>query len=243
MSRRLSLLGLLGAGLIVLGAATGCASGAASAPSSAPPTQPDATASAEPSPVEAGWLNGGRSIALVTWGSSSCAPRATDVPTVADGVVTVDLTDRPGTTCTRDMVPRPTLVPLPEGLDSTKELRISVTGVVTGETTLPGLTDAVEPPAATDFAPSAGWVGDSLVAILTYGSSSCPPVVETVSAQGDAIAVGFATPPADQVCTLDIAPRVSIADVTDLGDTGATRLVLSGGDVTVDGPVAITGTR
>jgi len=242
MSRRLSFLGLLGAGLIVLGAATGCASGAASAPSSAP-AQPDATASAEPSPVEAGWLNGGASLALVTWGSSSCVARITDVPTVSDGVLTVDLTDRPGTTCTRDMVPRPTLVPLPEGLDATKDLEISVTGVVTGRATLPGLTDATTPPPATDFEPSAGWVGDSLVAILTYGSSSCPPTVETVSAQQDAIAVGFAAPPADQVCTLDIAPRLSVADVSGLGETTATALVLSGGDVNVDGPVSILGTR
>ncbi len=243
MSRRLSLLGLLGAGLIVVGAMTGCASGAASAPSSAPPTQPDATASAEPSPVEAGWLNGGGSIALVTWGSSSCVVQVTEEPAVADGVLTVDLADRPGTECTRDMVPRPTLVSLPEGIDATADLEISVTGVVTGKTTLPGLADAVTPPSATDFAPSAGWIGDSLVAILTYGSSSCPPSVETVAAQGDSIAVGFATPPADQVCTLDIAPRVSLADVSELGETEATSLILSGGDVTVDGPVSIIGTR
>lgn len=242
MSRRLSLVGLLGAGLLVIGAATGCASGTAASPSS-PSVPPDAPASAEPSRVEAGWLNGGRSLALVTWGSSSCVARITDVPTVADGVLTVDLTERPGTACTRDMVPRPTLVPLPDGLDATKDLQISVTGAATGGTTLAGLTGAVTPPAATDFAPSAGWVGDSFLAILTYGSSSCPPSVETVSAQGESIAVGFAAPPADQVCTLDIAPRVSVADVTDLGEATATSVVLSGGDVSVDGPVAILGTR
>ncbi|MDF2992111.1 MAG: hypothetical protein K0S37_2625 [Microbacterium sp.] len=241
MSRRLSLLGLLGAGLIVIGAATGCATGAASAPtSSASTADPDATTPAAATDVEAAWLNGGRSIALVTLGSSSCAPRITDEPTLAEGVLTVTLTDPAGVTCTRDMAPRATYVPLPAGTDSTQPLDISVNGAVTGTGTLSALTTA-EPSA--DFAPSAGWVNDSLVAILTFGSSSCVPVVETVSAQGDALAVGFATPPADQVCTLDIAPQVSLADVTGIGGSDVTSLVLSGGGVTADGPVAVLGTR
>ncbi|WZH37689.1 MAG: hypothetical protein PIR02_03260 [Microbacterium enclense] len=240
MSRRLSLLGLLGAGLIVIGAATGCATGASSAPtSSAPTVDPDATTPAA-SEVEAAWLNGGRSIALVTLGSSSCAPRITDEPTLAEGVLTVTLVDPAGVTCTRDMAPRATYVPLPAGTDSTQPLEISVTGAVTGTGTLSALATA-EPPA--DFTSSAGWVNDSLVAILTFGSSSCVPVVETVSAQAGAIAVGFATPPADQVCTLDIAPQVSLADVTGIGGPEVTSLVLSGGGVTAEGPVPVLGTR
>jgi len=247
MSRRSSFLGLVGAGLIVVGAATGCASGAASAPSTSAPSAstPDATAPGETTPVEAAaveaaWLDGGTLIALVTRGSSSCVARIADEPTVADGVLDVSLTEDAGTACTRDLVPRPTLVPVPEGLDATRDLEISVTGVATGTTLLRGLAAAEpEPP----FTPGAGWVNDSLVAILTFGSSSCIPVVETVAAQGDAIAVGFATPPADQVCTLDVAPQLSLADVTGIGGSEVTSLVLSGGGVAADGPVPILGER
>lgn len=242
MSRRLSLLGLLGAGLIVVGAATGCATGAASTPSSSgsSTSSPDATSPAESSEIGAAWLNGGRSLALVTWGSSSCVPRSTETPTIADGVLTVSLTESEGTACTRDMVPRPTLVSLPGGVDPTKDLEIAVSGAATGKATLEGLATPVQ---AEDFTPNAGWVNDSLVAIMTYGSSSCPPSVETVTAEGDAIAVGFATPPADLVCTLDIAPQLSLADVTGIGGPDVSSLVLSGGGVTADGPVPIIGKR
>ena len=43
--------------------------------------------------VEAAWLDGGRGVGLVTYGSSSCLPVIGE-PTYADGVLTVDSCER-----------------------------------------------------------------------------------------------------------------------------------------------------
>lgn len=237
--RRLTLIGLLGAGILTAGALTGCASGAASAPSSSSP--PDAATSEPAGDVAAAWVDAGRAIAVVTYGSSSCVPAVSAEPQIADGALTVDLVEPSQEPCTRDMAPRATLVGLPAGTDATADLAVRVTGAAEGETTLAGLAEV--PAASEDFAPSAGWVSSTLVAIVTYGSSSCVPTVESVSTDGGDVAVQFATPPADQVCTMDYAPRVTLADVGAEAGDGSVSLVLSGGNVQVEGPVPVLGTR
>ncbi|MBB3157170.1 hypothetical protein FHS07_000854 [Microbacterium proteolyticum] len=237
--RRLTLIGLLGAGVLTAGALTGCASGAASAPSSSLPSE---AATAVPAgEVGAAWVDAGRSIAVVTYGSSSCVPTVGGDPQIADGALTVDLVDPSQGPCTRDMAPRATLVGLPAGTDPSADLAVRVTGAADGETLLAGLTDV--PTASEDLAPSAGWVSSSLVAIVTYGSSSCVPTVESVSADGDDVAVQFATPPADQVCTMDFVPRVTLADVGAEAGDGPVSLILSGGNVQAPDPIAVLGSR
>lgn len=245
MSRRsLSLAGVIGAALLAAGALTGCATGAASSAASADPSvsTPDATAAAPANEIGATWLEGGRSIALVTQGSSSCPPVVSGEPSVADGTVSVTLEESGRDSCTRDMAPRATLVGLPEGTDVTRAWTVSVDGVAQGEVSLNGLPSAA-PAGLTDFAPSAGWVDDSLVAILTYGSSGCPPTVESVTTSASDIAVQFATPPSDQICTMDIAPRVTLADVGGNVPSGDASVVLSGGNVETTGAIAVIGTR
>lgn len=240
MSRsRLTLVGLLGAGLLAAGALSGCASGAASPPGSSSPT--DAATPTPAGEVSAAWLDAGRAIAVVTSGSSSCVPTVGGEPRIVDGALTVDLVEPTQEPCTRDLAPRATLVPLPEGADAGAALTLTVTGAVEGETTLAALADVPTPP--DDFAPSAGWVSASLVAIVTYGSSSCRPTVESVSTDGDDVAVRFATPPADQVCTMDFAPRVTLADVGAEAGDGPVSLVLSGGDVQASDPIPVLGDR
>lgn len=246
MSRhRLTLAALVGASLLAAGALTGCATGAA--PGSASPSgtassaAPDAETAAPPAGVEAAWLDAGRSVAVVTWGSSSCPPVAEGATAAGDGTVSVTLADSARTDCTRDMAPRATLVSLPAGVDPTGALELTVEGVVEGRTTLSALP---APPAdAGQFAPSAGWVDDALVAIVTYGSSGCPPTVESVSASGSDIVVQFATPPADQVCTMDIAPRVTLADVGEDAPEGEASVVLSGGGMESTDPIPVLGSR
>ncbi len=239
MSRqRLTLIGLLGAGLLVAGALTGCASGAAS-PESTSPT--DAVAPEPPGGVEAAWVDAGRAIAVVTWGSSSCVPRVEGEPRVADGALAVDLIEPSQEPCTRDMAPRATLVTLPGTMEPGQGLTVRVAGAAEGETTLAALDGA--PAASEEFLPSAGWVDASLVAIVTYGSSSCVPAVESVTADGDRVSVQFATPPADQVCTMDYAPRVTLADIGNEAGSGSVSLVLSGGGVQAPDPVVVLGTR
>ena len=241
MSRRRSpLIALLGAGLLAAGALTGCATGASSSPAETGPS-PDATTPAPGSETGAAWVEAGRSIAVVTWGSSSCVPRASGVPSVVDGALTVTLDEAQQDVCTADFAPRATLIPVPAGVDATADLTVKVTGAAEGTVTLRGLKNV--PTDGEQFVPSAGWVDSSLVAIVTYGSSSCVPAVQAVSSAGDDVEVQFATPPADQVCTMDYAPRVSLADIGREAGEGDVSLVLSGGGVASSGPIPVLGTR
>ncbi|MDQ1138076.1 hypothetical protein QE410_002875 [Microbacterium sp. SORGH_AS 1204] len=240
MSRhRLTLIGLLGAGLLAAGALAGCASGAAS--SSSPSASADAVSPEPAGAVEAAWVDAGRAIAVVTSGSSSCVPSMNGEPRVVDGALVVDLAEPAQEPCTRDMAPRATLVTLPAGVDAGAALTLRVTGAAEGETVLAALDDVSS--ASGDLVPSAGWVTSSLVAIVTYGSSSCVPVVESVTSEGDRVAVQFATPPADQICTMDYAPRVTLADIGAEAGQGDVSLVLSGGNVQAPDPIPVLGNR
>ncbi len=243
MSRpRLTLIAMIGAGFVVAGALAGCATGASSpSMSGGVSPSPDATSATPSAEIGAAWVDGGRSIAVVTNGSSSCPPVVSGQPSVAGAAITVQLAESPQQECTRDMAPRATLVALPAGVDPAKDLTVTVTGAAQGEANLAGL--ATMPAAPSEFAPSAGWVNDSLVAIVTYGSSTCVPSVETITAAGGDVAVQFATPPADQICTMDIAPRVTLADIGREAGSGAVSLVLSGGGVDASAPIPVLGTR
>lgn len=241
--RRPTLLIALGAALLAAGTLTGCATGASSSSVSAPPASADPDA-ATPTPaddVRTGWVEAGRALAVVTWGSSSCPPVSEGEATLSGETLTIALAESPRTACTRDLAPRATLVPLPAGVDPTRQLAVSVTGVVEGQATLAGL--ATAPAAGEEFAPSAGWVDDGLVAIVTYGSSSCVPVVDAVTSTGSDIAVQFATPPADQVCTMDVVPRVTLADVGSVAGSGDVSLVLSGSTVESATAIPVLGNR
>ncbi len=243
MSRhRLTLIAAIGAGLLAAGALTGCAT-AASTQGSTPASSstPDAEGTASADSIQVGWLEGGAAIALVTLGSSSCPPVVEGEPSVEGTTLTVVLADSPRTTCTRDMAPRATLVSVPTGVDPTAGLAVRVTGVAEGAAMLPGLAAASASPE--QFTSSAGWVGRDLLAVLTYGSSGCPPVVESVTAAGSELAVQFATPPADRICTMDLAPRVTVADVTGVAGPDVTSVALSGGGVEAPEPIAILGSR
>lgn len=190
----------------------------------------------EPSDVEldAAWLDGGRMIGVVTQGSSSCVPSAGDV-TFADGVLAVEFVD--GTddqVCTADMAPRVTPVTVPGGVDPSADLEIHLSGDgYTGDTDLDGVPGLVAG-SETDFTPTAGWLdADGQFVVLTWGSSSCPPVLQDVAATGASeVTVTFQTPDAEgQVCTMDMAPRALVVPVSGLEDEGNTTLVLTGGGV------------
>lgn len=131
----------------------GCATGAGSAPVS---SQGAADSEIE---VDAAWLDGGRFIGLVTQGSSTCVPSVEETTVNADGTLSVRFVEAPADqACTRDMVPRVTLLEVPEGVDSSQELDIQVRGVgYYGDTELDALVGAVAPE---EGAPSAGWAGD-----------------------------------------------------------------------------------
>ncbi|MEI3867940.1 hypothetical protein V6S02_12725 [Microbacterium sp. CCNWLW134] len=228
-------LAVLGAGAAVL---AGCAtpSGSSGTASASPTSSSSQSASPEPSSggvvvtddVEAAWLDGGRGVGLVTYGSSSCLPVVGE-PTYADGVLTVDISDPEGEACTRDLVPRGSYVGVPEGVDPTRELEIVVTGTYADDTDLDGLEGEIAVPE--EFAPSAGWADDDMMLILSWGSSTCAPVLESAEAAGSEVLVSFAEPVSDQVCTADMAPRVTVAAVTgSVDDDAPVTAVLSGGE-------------
>lgn len=219
---------VLVAGLLGLGALAGCATGGPAGPVDVSPSAPGPSAPAEVE-VSAAWLDGGDMIGVLLRGSSTCPPLAEQVE-VEDGVVQVSLVDRDGA-CTRDAVLRGIAVPTPEGVDAAADVPIEIRGdSYTGRTTLaaaPGLTPAGGLEAAQ---PSAGWAGADTIALLTWGSSSCPPAIAdaAVSAPGE-IAVTLATPPADQICTADMAPRVTVVPIDGAEPGAAYDLVLAGG--------------
>lgn len=219
---------------LVLAASTALAAallvaGCASSPGSPAPTSSATTdgsgSSAAPTDdddVEAAWLDDGRMFAIVTWGSSTCVPIVDEV--TGDGqTVTVSLADPPSSdgaekACTSDLAPRASVGAVPEGVDPTQDVEFIVTvGDVTDDVDLdgnPALKAA--PGSSTDYAPSAGWFDDEGAVLLTWGSSTCIPVVENVEEQAGGATVTFATQ--DGACTMDMVPRATVLGFGDDGD-------------------------
>lgn len=226
--RTRTLLAGLGLAVLLTGVLAACASGPGSGGT---PTATDDD-SAEEMEVDAAWLDGGRMIGLVTVGSSTCIPVAEDA-SLDGSVLTVTLAAAEGdTACTQDLVPRVTVVGLPEGVDPEQDLEIEVTGDgVTGETDLGGV-PGLSPEGETDFLPSAGWTDvDGQFVILSWGSSSCAPVLEnTEVTSASEITVTFATPPEDQVCTMDMAPRAVVTSVLEAPEDAEIFAILTGAE-------------
>lgn len=227
----------LGATLLAAGILTACATsaGSGSTPSGSSPSAPSATdGPAQDAEVSAAWLDGGRMVGVVTLGSSTCVPTAGDVA-YADGVLEVELVEPDGAAvCTRDLVPRATIVALPEGIDPTQELEVRVTGDgYASSTDLDGVA-GLDPSGETDYLPSAGWADDGQFVVLSWGSSTCVPTLASADVSSPTeVTVTFATPPADQVCTMDMAPRGVVAQVPDdsaLDDDAEVFAVLTGGE-------------
>ncbi|GAA1705227.1 hypothetical protein GCM10009808_23990 [Microbacterium sediminicola] len=217
MSRRI-LTSLAAAGVLALGL-TGCISG-----SDAP--------SGQQIDIEATWLDDGRLIGVATSGSSTCIPTAdsAEINDAGDLAVTFVEPDE-STPCTADLVTRITLVTVPDGVDPSQDLEIWVTNDgYYGNVLLAGVDGLAGPGTETDYQPSAGWFQQQgQFGILTWGSSGCPPTVDTaeVTAPGE-VTVTFVDPPADQACTMDMAPRTTTAFADGLsGETGV-QLILTG---------------
>lgn len=189
------------------------------APTDAPPAELD---------VDATWLDGGRAVGILTWGSSTCVPTAQDVTQGADGSVSIELgAVDPMAVCTADYAPRVTLASLPPEVDATAGLDLVVT--------LDGARDDVDldPYAGPDVpmqTPSAGWIDDGMFAILTWGSSSCAPVIDRVEkTSATEVSVVFASN-GESACTDDLAARAVLASVEGVDDDVAVTATLSGHD-------------
>jgi len=191
---------------------------------------------------EAAWLDDGRMFSIVTWGSSSCVPIVDEIS--AEGQkVTLSLSDAPDDggaekVCTADFAPRASIGGLPAGVDPTKDVEFVVTlGEITEDVELDGNAALTGTPGdATDYLPSAGWFDDEGIVLLTWGSSTCPPVVENVDVQDAGATVTFATE--DGACTMDMVPRATLLGMTgDVDDDEDFVLTLVGGNL--DGTVNV----
>ena len=206
----------LAAGLLLAGCTVGpggAAPHATSDPSSGPGSAGGDDGHRE---ISGTLLDDGRMFAIVTRGSSSCIPQVADV-TAEGQTVSVTLVEPEGEdgatewACTADEALRASIGALPEGVDPTKDLKMEVTiGQEEEDFDLDGDPEAKATPGAqTEYAPSAGWYDDSGLVLLTWGSSTCLPVVESVDGTGSAGTVTFATDDT-QVCTMDMTPRGTV---------------------------------
>ncbi|QNA91804.1 MULTISPECIES: hypothetical protein [unclassified Microbacterium] len=234
-----SAVGLIAAALLV----AGCTSGPGSeTPTSSPAPSAGGVDADDQNDVEGTLLDDGRMFAVITWGSSTCVPQVDQVS--AEGqTVTVTLVDPDGETprpCTKDIAPRASLGALPEGVDPKNDITLNVTyGDITDDVDLDGDPAAAGTPGTPgEYLPSAGWFDDGGLVLLTWGSSSCVPVVESLEGSGNAGTVTFATDE-DQVCTLDMAPRATLLAFGDdmIEDDGPFTLTLVGGGL--DGTVEV----
>lgn len=240
-SRVIAALSALAAVALVAGCTIGPG---ATAPESTsdPSSGPNQGASDDHDEVEGALLDDGRMFAVVTWGSSTCVPQVQDV--TADGQnLSVTLVDaqEADAACTADMAPRASIGALPEGVDPTADITMTVTyGDLTDETDVDGDAAASGVPGSqTEYTPSAGWVDDGVLVLLTWGSSGCPPMVESLEASGATGTVTFVTDDT-KACTMDMAPRGTILDFGDAEvDDGAFSLTLIGGGL--DGTVDVRG--
>lgn len=237
----------LSAAPLALAAALLLAAGCSTAPGASVPTgssAPDSTSTvptgAGSGDIEVAWLDGGRSIGIVTWGSSSADCRPAQGEAEADGqVITVSLSDRGGAdaVCTADFAARAVVIAVPEGVDVTRDVELEITyGALREDADLDAL--AVSPEGPSDQRPSAGWFDDEGIVLLTWGSSSCPPIVEDVQATDAGATVSFAT--TDRVCTMDLAPRATVIEVPEPADDDAAYTLTLVGD-RLDGEVVVIG--
>ncbi|PRB17211.1 hypothetical protein [Microbacterium sp. MYb62] len=231
-----SVVGLVAAALLV----AGCTAGPGSeTPTSSP--VPSAGAIDDQNDVEGALLDDGRMFAVVTWGSSTCVPQVDQVEAQGQ-TVTVTLVDPDGTdkACTADLAPRASLGALPEGVDPKTDITLNVTyGDIVDDVDLDGDPAAGGTPgSSTEYLPSAGWYDDGGLVLLTWGSSSCPPLVESLEGSGNAGTATFVTDDT-QVCTMDMAPRATMLAFGDdaVEDDGTFTLTLVGGGL--DGTVEV----
>lgn len=231
LGRRIVAVAALGAALL---AAAGCATGSPSSGSSA---SPDATDASTAMQADAAWLDDGRLLGVVTWGSSTCVPIA-DEATASGQAVSVTLTDPDGDQpCTADLAPRASVTGVPAGVDPHEDVALTVSYLDTTATVdLDGDDDLAGTPGdPTDYAASAGWFDDERgIVLLTWGSSTCPPMIEGVEESDEAITVTFTTN--DGPCTMDMSPRATVIQVADGGDDRVLVLVGDNLDATI--PIA-----
>lgn len=194
--------------------------------------------------VALAWMGQGTSVAIVTWGSSSCPPYASDVRGSDQRItVTVELS---GESCTDDLAPRGFAVPPPAGIDVTQPVEVVLSGAVESRAELPGYSGDLASGPSFGTEPEAVWTSvPGVAALLTYGSSSCRPAVASIAGASDGvIEVQLVEPSAEQICTADLAPQITAIDTRgaeNVDPATTTTIVFRQGDASFDVVIAPPG--
>ncbi|MDT0156174.1 hypothetical protein Q9R19_00890 [Microbacterium sp. ARD32] len=229
--------------MLALAAVALLASGCSATPASPVPTStpsPREHRSTEPGDLYAAWLDGGRMIGIVTWGSSTPTCQPFVQASSADGQdISVELTYPPEASdgCNSDLRLLAHVIGVADGVDASRDVRISIRdGDESGSAALAGFAD--QETGVPDQAPTAGWFADDGILLLTYGSSSCPPEVDEVERTDAGATVRFAS--RDRMCTMDLAPRVTPIVLPDPVDRDVAFVLTLQGD-NLDGEVRVRG--
>ncbi|MFT4259766.1 hypothetical protein [Microbacterium sp.] len=187
---------------------TACAT--ASAPPVTGPAGSTDTVSATDAPRVA-WLD--RMSVAISTATDGCAPRITD-RSVDDQRIDVTLT-APDDCDAAASGRAGTYLTIPAGIDTSEPVTI---GVIEngGEASLVELApyrDGTLIPAdlLPEQVPAAAWIDEGQLAVLTWGSSSCAP--RSGAVVGDVLTLDE---PADAVCTMDCAPRITLVAAPDV---------------------------
>lgn len=218
-TRLLALASLAAASALVL---SGCSN--AAAPQDTPtPTETD-TASEAPD-LGVAWLAGGNAIALETFGSGSrdCYPNIGGFG-VNGNEITVRIDPLPADQiCTMDYRAQLSLIDLEASiseLNTKKDVVVKVEYSDAGKTFEAGVLPAITVDAAQKTAPSAGWIDQNLIALLTYGTGTvdCWPIFAGTTAPNAAqgvLDVAFESSTHTGACTADFRPQLHEVYVED----------------------------
>ncbi|MCK8469042.1 hypothetical protein M0722_17735 [Microbacterium sp. KSW4-16] len=185
----------------------------------------------------AAWVDEGRMFAILTWGSSTCVPLV-ESATAEGQTLTVDLVNAPeATACSADMAPRVSLGVVPGSIDAAKGVELIVReGEREDRFDLVAVSGTAPLGSETALVPTAAWLDDGLVVLVTWGSSTCVPVVESVEVANGGATVTFSDE--DGPCTRDIVPRATLIAVDGTAAGEEFELTLVG--ATLDGSVEVS---
>ncbi|MGC5224685.1 hypothetical protein ACPW96_19140 [Micromonospora sp. DT81.3] len=197
-----------------------------------------------PSPAPAlpaaAWLSDGRAVAIVTQGGATCAPTVGEITEAAD-TLEIELLDQDDESCSADGALRASLAIPAEQLNMTEDHRIVLRGDYEGLVTLPGDPDGESPSdGSSGLARSAGWFSSDDFVLLTFGSSSCPLVIESAEVTAeDEVTVSLPSPVVGKACTRDRVGRVTVieTDGSGLGDGPVSAVIPRGGSDDVRVPI------
>lgn len=186
-----------------------------------------------------GWLAEDRAtITIVSYGSSGCPYIATAISVVDDAELSIELRQGAAYACTDDLAPRTHVLEVPEGwgdgdgpyaaqivrradafgpsepvLSTVVLWPVPVAGETIAIETIRGVPDDMALPddALDRGEPLAYWGADrATLRVITWGSSSCPPLVRSAVLRAPTIIDVVLVPGPGEICTSDFAPTTHV---------------------------------